>query len=454
MRNKNLIRISVLLLVLLMLSLSLLSCTEPTYTVTFVLGEGMENVVAEVNFSSALYTPSHPDENKVFGGWFLDEELTRPYLRTKITEDMTLYARFLERGEYAVTFIYDNGQGDSTHIMSGALAEPKVPSKAGYAFVGWENVATGELYAFGAEPELSPLYLRARWQAVTDQVTLTVNYADGITPPQVSTIPYNSLITPPEAPERAEYSFIGWYLDEDGNMPCDFSLPITKDITIFALWIDDVASLGNKVATNMLLSTVKINVEQMKFGFGGTSGVSSLGSGVIFASSAGYYYALTNNHVVARNTEYNTIAYYAFDAYGNKYTATLMAADAGYDLAVLRFSVGDKPLKVATFADENPEVGDVLISVGNPNGVINSVTYGRCVRYANVNVSGGEIAFPVGWHDAPTDHGSSGGAVFNSDMCIAGVNFGGNSYSDGSYTNGVFVPRDRVIEFLSQNGLA
>ncbi len=453
MKRKQPFRISIFLLVLFLISLALISCATPTYTVTFVLGEGMENVTAEVNPTSELYTPSHTDENKIFGGWFLDENLTRPYLKTRITGDMTLYARFIERGEYVVTFIYENGTGDTTHVMSGALCEPKEPSKAGYTFVGWENVSTGEMYTFGAAPDTALLYLRAVWQRVSDKVTLTVNYADGVTPPLVESLPYNTTLTPPEAPERAEYSFIGWYLDEAGTRPYDFSAPLTKDLTIYAVWLDDIASVGNKIATEMLLSTVKINVEQMKFGFGGTTGTTSLGSGVIYLSHSGYYYVLTNNHVVAKNPEYSSISYYVIDAYGNKYTATLMAADPAYDLAVLRFAIGEKALRVAGFAEENPDVGDILVSVGNPNGVTNSVTYGKCTRYAAVNIEGGNIAFPVGWHDAPTDHGSSGGAVFDTSMHIAGIGFGGNSYSDGSYSNGVFVPRDKVIEFLSANSL-
>lgn len=439
-------------LLILLLSITLASCTQPTYTVTFVLGEGMDTITAELNPTSDLYTPDHKDESKVFGGWFLDENLTRPYLRTRITGDMTLYARFVARGEYVVTYIYDNGTADTTHIMSGALVEPREPIKAGYTFLGWENAANGEKYEFGSVPTTSPIYLRAMWRKVSEGVIITVNYADGTTPTTVSGA-YNSILTPPEAPTRDGYSFIGWYLDEDGTQPFDFSAPITKDVTIYAAWLDDMSEVGNKVAGELLLSTVKINVEQMKYSLTGTSGTTSLGSGVIYASKSGYYYALTNDHVVARDESYSTIAYYVYDTYGNKYTATLMATAPEYDLAVLRFAIGDDALSVASFAEANAEVGDILIAIGNPTGIINSVTYGSCTRYATANVEGGKITFPVGWHDAPTNRGSSGGAVFNTAMQIVGINFGGNTYADGSFTAGTFVPLDKVLEFLDANNL-
>lgn len=451
--KKRLLQITIALLLILLLSIGLASCTPPTYTVTFILGDGMDTITAEVKPTSDLYTPLYKDDSKVFGGWFLDENLTRPYLKTRITGDMTLYARFLERGEYVVTYIYDNGTGDTTHIMSGVLTEPKEPTRAGYAFLGWENAANGETYEFGSVPETSPIYLRAMWRKVSERFTVTISYADGITPDTTLYTEYRSTLAPLEAPTRVGYSFIGWYLDEEGTQPFDFSMPITKDITIYAAWLDDMSDVGNKVASDLLLSAVKINVEQIKYTLSGTTGTTSLGSGVIFHSEAGYYYVLTNDHVVAKNETYNTIAYYVYDTYGNKYTATLMATDPGYDLAVLRFAMGDDTLGVAGFAEANAEVGDILIAIGNPTGIINSVTYGSCTRYATASVDGGQITFPVGWHDAPTNRGSSGGAVFNTAMKIVGINFGGNTYDDGSYTVGTFVPLDKVLEFLDTNNL-
>ncbi len=450
--KKGLISIlAVIMPVLLLFMLS--SCIMPTYTVTFVLGDGMDNVTTDVNSTSELYSPTYKDDSKVFGGWFLDENLTRPYLKTRITSDMTLYARFVERGEYVVTYIYDNGTPDTTYIMSGAILEPSEPHREGYAFIGWENTETGEFYEFDTVPNTSPVYLRAKWRRMNDTFTVTIDYMDGVNTPAVLKAGYGSILPPLDVPQRDGYSFLGWYVDKEGKQPYDFSLPITKDVTVNAVWVNDMADLANKAATKLLLSTVKINVEQIKYGKTGSSGVSSLGSGVIYKSEAGYYYVLTNDHVVAEKEGYDKIFYYVYDAYGNKYAASLIKTDPAYDLAVLKFAIGDEQLSVAEFADANAEVGDVLIAIGNPTGIINSVTYGKCIRYATVSVTGGSIEFPVGWHDAPTNRGSSGGAVFNNEMKVVGINFGGNTYEDGSFTVGTFIPLDKVLEFLADNKL-
>ncbi len=448
---KKLFKNSLITIALIALLFSLASCTlVKEYNVTFVLGDGRDPVTAAVASGNLDYTPDPPSEDYVFGGWFLDENLTRPYLSKRLTGDLTLYARFIPRGEYAVTFIYNSDTGAyTTHIISGILTEPKTPTREGYSFAGWVDALTGFPYEFGREPSEAHTVLEATWRIALGNHKFTVAKNNG-EPDTTETVLHNGTPTEPEAPTRDGFIFGGWYENSACTVPFDFSEPMTEDKTAYALWTLDTASIGNLIATEVLTSTVKINCEQYNASlWSGTSGEVSLGSGVIYRlSSDGYYYCLTNEHVVRRNTDYQYVNYIVFDAYGNEYTAELVGeAHSEYDLAVLRFkrdtSENAKELTVATLAEGDAKVGELLVSVGNPQGLINTVTYGECTKYESVTVSGGSnVTFAVGQHNAPLDSGSSGGGVFNSELELVGINFAAND------SVSAFIQISRVCEFL------
>lgn len=441
MKKRSLFSIIALAFVTALIALTIIGCTLREYTVTFVLGDGRGNVTATVTGGSDLYEPEPTDDGMIFAGWFLDEQLTKPFLSQNITSDMTLYARFIEKGEFVVTFVYENGTPDTTLVISGALTEPVAPTRAGYAFLGWKDASTGEDYAFGAEPTSAHTVIRAAWRSVPSGVTFTV-YKNNGEASATNNVTYNAAPSKPVTPERSGYLFIGWFSDEDLTVPYDFSKPLVRDTAVYAGWMLDIEELGNTVGTEMLLATVKV-INDTK-----------LGSGVIYDLRGGYYYLLTNEHVVDGNFSIYNHGYTVTDAYGIQHNASLVAKDSSYDLAVLRFAKGSTELKVATVAEFNPAVGSLLISVGNPDGITNSVTYGECLRYQAVNVTGGEITFEVGLHDSPVRGGSSGGAVFNSRLEIAGINFAAGDDADGNFKYGAFIQATKIREFLNENDSA
>ena len=179
----------------------------------------------------------------------------------------------------------------------------------------------------------------------------------------------------------------------------------------------------------------------------------SLGSGVIYAKKGGYYYLLTNAHVVSRTAGYTAVTYKVTDAYGNEYTAYLAGASNEVDLAVLRFAAGDEQLAISSLASSDPEVGSLLVAVGNPSGLTNCATYGRVTKYAAVDIPGVNSGYTVGWHDAPIENGSSGGAVYNSEGLIVGINFAAATDSSGAFAQGAFIQRSLVAEFLTEYNL-
>ena len=198
------------------------------------------------------------------------------------------------------------------------------------------------------------------------------------------------------------------------------------------------------------------------------------GSGVIFKKQAsqttGYYeyYILTNNHVVAHGNTFNKAKYSIVDymaetingynnnlIINNKVTVVFNSAD--YDLAVVKL-ISDNDYTVMPFASEDVSVGDKIISIGAPLGVVNSVTAGEVVKTdKKIETSSPEISnvtFNVITHNAYLNDGSSGGVLMNYNYEIVGINFAtGKSSSTGEFVEGYAVPVSKVVEFLTLNGL-
>jgi len=438
------------ILVLLLLTVIISSCSYPEYEVRFVLNNGMDDVVETVSSGSQLFTPDSPDEALVFGGWYKDATLSEPLLSANIKSDMTLYAKWVKRGMYTATFIYDNGAGNSVISFEGTVTQPKDPERIGHIFTGWENASDGKPFDFGKEYS-GDVILRASWKSVTDKLTVTLHYNNGKSDFSVE-VDYGNKLIQPEAPVKAGHTFIGWYMDSSLKTPYDFSVAVKSDTHLYARYAEDLEGVVNLMATEGVKATVKIkNYRYNASIFGSVTDASTLtGSGVIYKLESGVYYCLTNNHVIVESSDYKNTQLSVFDCYGNEYSATLVKSDATYDLAVLAFTKGSQELPIATLKDKNAEVGEGCISVGNPGGLINSITYGDLLRYQAVNMNDCFIEFAVGFHNAPIDHGSSGGAVFDYEMNVIGINFATASETDGSFQYGLFVPIEKVREFLNQ----
>ena len=64
---------------------------------------------------------------------------------------------------------------------------------------------------------------------------------------------------------------------------------------------------------------------------------STYGSGVIFKTDDNYYYVLTNNHVICKESSYSNQSIYIEDYFFNRYNGEVVYSKASYDLAVFRF---------------------------------------------------------------------------------------------------------------------
>ena len=215
----------------------------------------------------------------------------------------------------------------------------------------------------------------------------------------------------------------------------------------------DYESLINDTSANAMLFNVMVVSEHTPvsiFGYG-TKEMSG-GSGVIYRKDGGRYYALTNDHVVStdKDASYRS-EYFIYDAFGNKYTAQLVARDESCDLAILTFK-GSAEVELGTvkLASENPTEETKIISLGNPGGKFNSISLGEVLGMREVEPENGEdkIYFPVLIHSAPLDHGSSGGALLNYNFELVGVNYAKGNSEGAEREFGLAIPIEKVMEFL------
>jgi serine protease Do len=162
----------------------------------------------------------------------------------------------------------------------------------------------------------------------------------------------------------------------------------------------------------------------------------SLGSGVIVDSDG---LIVTNFHVITGADEIKVVL-----ADRREFTATVLREDERSDLAVLKIDAGETELPHIEIGDSNElEVGDLVIAIGNPFGVGQTVTSGIVSGLARTNVGITDFNFFI-QTDAAINPGNSGGALLRMDGKLAGVNTAIFSRSGGSQGIGFAVPGNMV----------
>jgi Do/DeqQ family serine protease len=168
---------------------------------------------------------------------------------------------------------------------------------------------------------------------------------------------------------------------------------------------------------------------------------SGLGSGVVVSPDG---LVLTNNHVVESADEIE-VAFHD----GRKTRAKLVGADPESDLAVLRV-VGERTLTPITFANaESLRVGDVVLAIGNPFGVGQTVTSGivSALGRTHLGINAFENFIQT---DAAINPGNSGGALVDSNGHLVGINTAIYSQSGGSMGIGFAIPVSMAKSVMEQ----
>ncbi len=172
---------------------------------------------------------------------------------------------------------------------------------------------------------------------------------------------------------------------------------------------------------------------------------SSLGSGVIVSEQG---LIMTNNHVVNTADEIEVAL-----ADGRKLSAKVVGTDPETDLAVLKVDADNLP--AITFANsEKLQVGDVVLAIGNPFGVGQTVTQGiiSALGRNHLGINTFENFIQT---DASINPGNSGGALIDTNGNLIGINSAIYSRSGGSMGIGFAIPvsiAKHVMEQITQTG--
>lgn len=171
----------------------------------------------------------------------------------------------------------------------------------------------------------------------------------------------------------------------------------------------------------------------------------SLGSGVIVSADG---LILTNNHVIS-SADRIEIAL----SDGRKMSATVVGSDPDTDLAVLKIRQNNLP--AITFANsEQMKVGDVVLAIGNPFGVGQTVTQGiiSALGRNHLGINTFENFIQT---DASINPGNSGGALIDTNGNLIGINSAIYSRNGGSMGIGFAIPVSiarQVMEQITFNG--
>ena len=172
-----------------------------------------------------------------------------------------------------------------------------------------------------------------------------------------------------------------------------------------------------------------------------------LGSGVILSSDG---YIVTNNHVVdgVDSVKVELPDHRSFDA-------KVVGTDPATDLAVVKIDATDLPTLVVGDSDA-VKVGDVVLAVGNPMGIGETVTSGIISAKGRQTPSGDVNDYQDFLQtDAAINHGNSGGALVNAAGELVGINSQILSPSDGNIGLGFAIPSNmakHVMDELIENG--
>ncbi len=170
----------------------------------------------------------------------------------------------------------------------------------------------------------------------------------------------------------------------------------------------------------------------------------SLGSGVI-VDPAGV--VVTNYHVIANADEVKVAL-----SDKREYEAEVLLKDERMDLAVLKLKDAGGHFPVVSYADSDAlEVGDLVLAIGDPFGVGQTVTSGIVSALARTQIGASDYQFFV-QTDAAINPGNSGGALVDMDGNLVGINTAIYSRSGGSIGIGFAIPSN-MVRVVAQSAL-
>ena len=232
-----------------------------TYTIT-VIKKDVVNEEFEVVFESnggspvnkvkvvegqLLSKPADPTRNGyIFSGWTKDANLQNLWNFTtdKVTQNLTLYAKWEQepaKATYEVTFSSNGGTtvNKITVVEGQLLNKPADPTKDKHIFIGWFKDEELQIpWNFTTDKVTQNLTLYAKWEQEPAKATYEVTFSsNGGTTVNKITVVEGQLLNKPADPTKDKHIFIGWFKDEELQIPWNFETDnVTTNLTLYAKW--------------------------------------------------------------------------------------------------------------------------------------------------------------------------------------------------------------------------
>ena len=239
-------------------------------TVTFESNGGTNVQSQKIEKGETAKKPQDPEKQGYeFGGWHLDDgEFKREYdFASPVTEDVTLYAKWIEEGvepspdnSVTVTFKSNGGTNvQSQKIEKGEMAkEPKNPVRTGHIFEGWykDNGTFKVKHTFNSEVN-EDIVLYAKWKLAEYTITFI---SDGKIW-NTQKVSYGKKATEPRKPAKKGYIFGDWH----ENVACTkkYNYPaVTGNKKLYAKWTKTVSQ--TKKVTGIAFASKKYQIAKGK----------------------------------------------------------------------------------------------------------------------------------------------------------------------------------------------
>jgi len=168
----------------------------------------------------------------------------------------------------------------------------------------------------------------------------------------------------------------------------------------------------------------------------------SLGSGVIVGADG---IVVSNYHVVGDAREIRVVL-----SDRREFAGEILLSDQDTDIAVIKLQDSDNLPTIELANSDAVQVGDLVLAIGNPFGVGQTVTSGIISGLAR---SGANVGSQAGYYiqtDAPINPGNSGGALVDMQGQLIGINTSILTRSGGSNGIGFAIPSNMVMQYIAQ----
>ncbi|MDE6660838.1 MAG: InlB B-repeat-containing protein [Anaeroplasmataceae bacterium] len=203
-----------------------------TYSITYKCNNETYTTQT-VSINTSTDAPKAPSlAGYIFIEWCVDEECKTSFdFSTKITENITLYAKFEEVATHTLTLIVDGQQTQTQVNHNFTIDTVELPTKEGYEIKAWY---TDKNYTNAFDVTTKITKDTTLYGSYTI-LSYTVILIDGSTSSE-NKVDYNSMIEFPTDPSKIGYTFKGWSTKQDEFVEFQKNTPVTKDLTLYAYY--------------------------------------------------------------------------------------------------------------------------------------------------------------------------------------------------------------------------